>query len=52
MTVGTILDMIDCKFHRYKGSLEVRNDKNFRILKSNPSKIRTNLHGVKLNNIL
>jgi len=52
MKVGTILDMYNCQFHLYKGSLEIKNDKSFRILKNNRISIKCNLKGARLNKVM
>jgi hypothetical protein len=52
MKVGTCLSLLNCTFHRYQSSLEIRNDKNFKILTHDPPNIKVNMKGVSINKVI
>jgi hypothetical protein len=52
MKVNAQLELTDCKFNNYRGSTEIINHKNFRIMGAYEQKIKANLQGVRLNKVL
>lgn len=51
MKVGTCLSLINCTFHHYQQSIEIRNDKNFRLLPPD-SNITVNMKGTRINTVI